>query len=126
MYVLIDPSPSDSVRLYVARHDDWEVGDYPLSRTKDFLAAFRSALQGVPLINLKGVGVLVGKGRFTSTRVATTIANVLAFSLRIPVLTCTEPPDQQTKPAELFATEGVRAIRPVYSSAPRIGGVVSV
>lgn len=36
--------------------------------------------------DLTGIAVVVGKGRFTATRVATTFANTLSFSLSIPVL----------------------------------------
>ncbi|MCX6780216.1 MAG: hypothetical protein NT034_03490 [Candidatus Magasanikbacteria bacterium] len=41
---------------------------------------------GQAINDIEGLAVVVGVGRFTSTRVATTVANALALSLNIPVL----------------------------------------
>lgn len=35
---------------------------------------------------IEGLGVVIGKGRFTNTRVAVTVANTLAFALGVPVV----------------------------------------
>lgn len=35
--------------------------------------------------DISGVAVLIGKGRFTATRIAVTVANTLSFALKIPV-----------------------------------------
>ena len=44
----------------------------------------------LPLNELLGIAVLVGKGRFTGTRIAVTFANTLAFALSIPVVAVLE------------------------------------
>jgi tRNA A37 threonylcarbamoyladenosine modification protein TsaB len=50
--------------------------------------------------DLKGVAVIVGKGGFTGTRVATTFANTLIYTQQIPGITITEK--QSLKPEKLI------------------------
>lgn len=60
-----------------------------LSRNNDslliYMDKFLSKLK-ITLKDVKCLGVVVGAGRFTSTRLAVTMANTLAYGLKIPVI----------------------------------------
>ncbi len=76
------------------------------------------------LKNIKCLGVVMGAGRFTATRLAVTFANTLAFCLKIPVIGLTEnflanPPDFWLKKAKI-AKAGKYVIAS-YSGEARIG-----
>lgn len=46
-----------------------------------FLASLKMSLK-----DIRGIGVVVGAGKFTATRLAVTFANTLAWALKIPVI----------------------------------------
>jgi tRNA A37 threonylcarbamoyladenosine modification protein TsaB len=45
---------------------------------------------GKTLTDLKGLGVTVGIGRFTATRIAVTAGNTMAYALSIPIVGMTK------------------------------------
>ena len=73
---------------------------------------------------LDGFGVLVGRGSFTATRVATTIANTLALAYNVPVHTWGSIPSFAEIELILSSSRGnashARYISAVYSAEPRI------
>ncbi len=46
---------------------------------------------GVVLEDLRGIGVVSGPGSFTSARISVTVANSMAFALRVPVVDLPNP-----------------------------------
>ncbi|KKQ40941.1 MAG: peptidase M22 glycoprotease [Candidatus Magasanikbacteria bacterium GW2011_GWA2_37_8] len=40
----------------------------------------------ISIKDLSGLAVLIGRGRFTATRIAVTVANTIAYSLQIPII----------------------------------------
>lgn len=87
MYLVIDNSVDNQVLLYAHLNTKW-VQQVISLEGKNLLSALDEycASLGKQLKDVEGIAVVVGIGRFTSTRVATTIANALALSLSIPVL----------------------------------------
>lgn len=87
MYLVIDNSVDNQVLLYAHLNTKWVQRVISLDG-KNLLSAldeYCSSL-GKQIKDVEGVAIVVGIGRFTSTRVAATIANALALSLSIPVL----------------------------------------
>ena len=80
--------------------------------------------RGASLKDIKYLGVVVGAGRFTATRLAVTFVNTLAFALKIPVFSLAEnflvdPVDVILKKAKA-AKVGQYAIAS-YSGEARVG-----
>jgi tRNA A37 threonylcarbamoyladenosine modification protein TsaB len=120
MFLVIDNSVDSELKLSIFLNTKWVHKILYFSRTgllesiKNFLESYQKNW-----IDLKGVAVVVGKGRFTATRVATTIANALAMSLHIPVLTIDEfNVDLSTKLSQAKAGIYVSAL---YSAPANIG-----
>jgi len=66
------------------------------ARPKEQLPALLERLlkkANIKLAGLKGAAVIIGKGRFTATRIAVTFANTLAYALKIPVVGVTNKED---------------------------------
>ncbi len=90
MYLFLDNSAEDNLFFIVVNRD---------KKNKKFLFKKKKARQG-PLfcfdemiktkkINLKdiqGVGVLIGSGRFTATRIGVTFGNTLSYFLHCPIV----------------------------------------
>ncbi len=87
MYLVIDNSIDSQVTFHTYLNTKWVQGTMTLDG-KSLLQVFNEYCLslGKELKDIKGIAVVVGIGRFTSTRVATTLANALALSLSIPVL----------------------------------------
>lgn len=87
MYLIIDNSQNDQAVFYTSLntklvHHSIERKDRGLlDLINDLLKQLKLSLN-----DLQGIAVLIGVGKFTSTRVATTIANTLGLALKIPVL----------------------------------------
>ena len=85
MFLVIDSSAPDQVNLSLWLNTVWVHGYFLASAP--LLVSIDKFLkqQQKTVADLKGVVVVVGRGRFTATRVATTVANTLAWGLKIPV-----------------------------------------
>jgi tRNA A37 threonylcarbamoyladenosine modification protein TsaB len=70
--------------------------------------------------SIQGVAVVVGVGGFTSTRIATTLANAWHFVQKIPVLAVSaEEASKPQKLIEKFTSENY--ILAEYSGEPNLG-----
>lgn len=121
MYLILDPSDTERVGLYFWQSGSWnyyEQTDKQSGAYLRMLAGFLDAHQ-LQIGDIEGCGVVLGKGRFTSTRVAATLANVLAFAKGIPVCALDEIPPR-LPPERLFTGVKTNYVRPVYSGEPRI------
>lgn len=120
MYLVIDNSGDNQVLFYASLNTKWVQGVIDLEN-KSLLSALTKFLSSVDkqLGDIKGIAVVVGIGKFTATRVATTMVNALALSLKIPVLAV----DQFSKNVDqrlAQAREGVY-ISARYSAPANIG-----
>jgi tRNA A37 threonylcarbamoyladenosine modification protein TsaB len=93
-----------------------------LGRAGELLAAFARVLEEKKssIEDVSGLGVIVGKGTFTATRVSTTLVNTLAFAHNIPVFTCKELPDPLHIKEQFALHQTGSYIQAQYSAEPRI------
>ncbi len=124
MYLFIDPSSSDTIRLVLyfnatSREHIFEV------RNRELLSVIVEALdrERVALADLRGIVVLVGEGRFSSTRIASVVGNTLSYALHIPVVATTRgnEPTDATIDSFFLAPHPHYYITPTYSGEPHIG-----
>ncbi len=66
---------------------------------------------------LRKIFVVAGPGSFTGLRIGVSIANALAFSLKIPVFSCNN--FEYLKKGKFFG-KGVKQVHPVYLKKPYI------
>lgn len=87
MYLFIDNSDDEKIVLKLYLNNVWVQADF-LTTEFQLLVAIDHFLteKNMVLQDIKGLAVLVGKGRFTATRIAVTVANSLSLSLRVPVV----------------------------------------
>ncbi|OGH92119.1 MAG: hypothetical protein A2534_02870 [Candidatus Magasanikbacteria bacterium RIFOXYD2_FULL_39_9] len=95
----------------------------PSSRNNDSLLIcldkFLSKLK-ISLKDIKCLGVVVGSGRFTSTRLAVTMANTLAYGLHIPVIKLLKNFDQNLALEAARESVAGKYIMPEYSAEAHI------
>ncbi len=123
MYLIID-NLKENITLYWRLADGWEKKEF--DRSNGLLEVIDSLLTtlGKDARDLKGIVALLGAGTFTQTRVAATVANSLAFALKIPVAGVTDLKIE--KIIDLLENTPVgQYISPKYSREANIGGVSS-
>lgn len=124
MYLFIDNSKTEETAFFVSESGvDWRKESFDTDGEGALEKDFEKVLKkyGVSIEDVKGVAVRVGAGRFTSTRLAVTFANTLAFALKIPVLSVTEEkPDGLAE--RLNDTPIGQYAQASYSGEPRLGG----
>jgi tRNA A37 threonylcarbamoyladenosine modification protein TsaB len=76
----------------------------------------------VSVHDIRCLGVVMGAGKFTSTRLAVTFANTLAYALQIPVISLAKDFDREKAQAVADAAVAGTYITPVYSAAPHLYG----
>ena len=93
MFLLIDNSVFPEIKLYLYDGQNWEKKTYKANRRDNPLLKFVDGFLEVSKLSIKdieGMAVVVGRGSFTSTRIATTLANTLIFALKIPAVAVNE------------------------------------
>lgn len=97
---------------------------FPIQNNQDLLVYVDELLAGLQLSaqDIRCLGVVMGVGKFTATRLAVTLANTLAYVLQIPVISL--PKDFDPEKALSAADSAVVGtyITPVYSAAPHLYG----
>lgn len=96
MYLYFDNTDAGRIILYYRLDKRWIQKIFNGNRGGDLLLAVDRLLNELnkTVGDLKGVAVRVGPGRFTAARVAVTIGNTLAFSLKIPIISISEFDDE--------------------------------
>ncbi len=124
MYLFIDPASQDSIRLVVFSNNTSREHVFEV-RNRDLLLVIVEALdrERVALADLQGIVVLVGEGRFSSTRIASVVGNTLSYVLHIPVVATTRGGEPTDATIETFfaASDTSYYITPTYSGEPHIG-----
>ena len=122
MYLAIDTSEEPYIIFHHYNCGQWrsetieDRGEGALLRS---LTLFLERLK-FSLSDIKGLAVRVGKGKFTSTRIAVTVANTLAFTNKIPVVPYHEFNEAELIKAWQNATTGIY-VSAEYSAEARIG-----
>ena len=123
MYVLIDPSGREEFVFYHSTDlVNWSKVSFARSACSGLLTALVSLVEreGKNIAALEGVVVLVGKGSFTSDRIAITMVNMLVFSLSIRAATIDELDFSSV--AGLFQTQAKpHYLVARYSGRPNVG-----
>ncbi len=80
MYLLIDPSLDDKLRLNLFSNQS-SSGLIKEAKAENFLETIDSffSKQDIDPSKLEGIAVVVGEGKFTATRIAAVIANTFRF-----------------------------------------------
>lgn len=87
MYLIIDPGSDQKISYYL--FDQSTFGETTKkTRSSNFLCELDNFLTQKKLeaVDLEGVGVVVGQGRFTATRIAVVIANLFGYEFDLPLL----------------------------------------
>ncbi len=120
MYLLIDNSSNDKILFHYCLDTKWTQREF--GKDSDLLVSVDQLLsnEGRQLSDLRGLAVVVGKGKFTATRIAVTVVNTLSYALQIPVLAVEDwyknlIKDIQASPIGQYASAQ-------YSAPANIGG----
>ncbi len=124
MFLLINTSVKDAISLTLFKGNFVEQKNYPVAN-RDLLLSIESFLEASNLgvQDVEGIAVLVGVGAFTSTRIATTVANTWAYSKNISVIAVSleETDDLAVLEQKLSQTSPGILISATYSGEPNIG-----
>lgn len=124
MYLVIDNTAGEKLVFFISEDGrDWAEEDFSVDGEGGLLKGIKNVLEkkGKNLVDLNGLAVRVGKGRFTGTRIAVTVANTLAFSLKIPVMAIMEI-NLNNIVSELQKVPVGQYAHAIYSGEPRLGG----
>ena len=133
MYLFINNLDQDKIFLAIFKRPASKEATYLIlpkkqDRSESILKGlnqlFKKANQAVK--NIKGLIVVNGPGSFTGIRVALSIANTIAWQLKIPVvgISLNKGKDNQTLIkagwSKLLKTNSSRLVRPFYGQKPNI------
>lgn len=124
MYLLIDPTQKDRIRL--ALFDDTRVNEYEKeARNRDLLRVIDECLRDAhaTVQDIEGIATVVGAGGFTSTRIGAIVANAFGYAKQIPVMGVMPAQAGDVRsliPAIRSAAPGIY-ISPSYSADANIG-----
>ncbi len=122
MFLLFDLSEKDLISLAWFSEESAERKEYE-GQNRDLLFSVDSFLeeQGVEKGDVKGIAVVIGSGGFTSTRIATVVANTFAYVQNIPVLAVEKEEDDLKEVATRLKSQPVgQYVSAVYSAEPNI------
>ncbi|MFA5128025.1 MAG: hypothetical protein WC457_03435 [Patescibacteria group bacterium] len=125
MFLLIDNSNDEAIIFYW-REQKKIITVKNRSSKQSLLAVLETSLKKHQknISDLTGIAVVVGLGRFTATRVATTTANTLGFALKIPVVSV-DSADYELAEKLLRKKRVGIYISAKYSGEAHVGGAAS-
>src|SRR5688572_1972964 len=87
MYLFIDPSEQSKIKLILFFSDRQKSIEVEW-RNRELLQVIVDAFESekIELSEITGIAVLVGKGGFSSTRIASVVGNGFAYALHIPIV----------------------------------------
>jgi hypothetical protein len=118
---MIDNSLDDKTVFHYCLDTDWVQREFDRDG-QDLLAIIDRLLsdENKQLSDLRGLAVVVGKGKFTATRIAVTVANTLSYALKIPVLAVDGWYENLTK--DIQSSPVGQYVSAQYSAPAHIGG----
>ncbi len=122
MFLVFNNHEEDKLAISAWVDNKFVQRNYIVKKNNDFLLCLEKFLssQKFTLKDLTGLGVVMGVGRFTATRLLVTMANTLAYSLKIPILKLDNNFDMQTALKQIKQAKTGEYILPIYSSEPHI------
>lgn len=121
MYLYLDNSTDGEVDFRLALNTKIIHTVFTIEKNQSLLELIEKFISGNGFLkeDLKGVAIVVGKGRFTSTRVAVATANTLAYAFNIPVLAVSDFKDEIFE--DLKKQISGQYVSAEYSGAANIG-----
>ncbi len=124
MFLGIDTSKKDIVRLTL--FDKESVFEKQVdAKNRDLLFYIDEFLteQKIEKKDVQGIAVVVGEGGFTSTRIATTVANGFVYIHKIPVISISSDDLKNTQEliSKFESQQEGKYISATYSGEPNIG-----
>ena len=122
MFLVLDNYEEDKLAISAWVDNKLVQRNYVVKKNNDFLLCLEKFLSGKKsnLKDLSGLGVVMGVGRFTATRLLVTMVNTLAYSLKIPALRLEHNFDMESALEQIKQVKIGEYILPVYSSEPHI------
>lgn len=124
MFILFDTSGDKGKVVLLYLVDTKIIQKEFAENAKSLVEVLSDALksENKTLSDIKGMAVVVGVGRFTSTRVAVTTANTLAYALAKPVVAVSKELISEKIIQEIMRATVGRYVSAKYSAEARIGG----
>lgn len=123
MYLYIDNSQEEVVSLGMIKEEgDFFLQEYKNKARQPLLYFVDKFLSGkkIALPQIKGLAVRVGVGRFTATRIAVTVANIISLSCKIPVVAVADFSFKEIV-KKISRSSSATYISAKYSGVARIG-----
>lgn len=123
MFLIVDNTEEGKVTFSFSLDNKFAQRTFETKDNRDVLFFLEKLLSSLKLNlpDIKYLGVVVGVGRFTASRLAVTTVNTLAFSLKIPVVALSKDFDQTTALKLVKSATVGQYVIPVYSGEARIG-----
>ena len=120
MYLLLDNSNEEEILFVLSVNNKSVQYQFPFEH-KSLPELLSECLKKAKLkmSDIDGLAVVIGKGRFTATRLAVTFVNTLAYALQIPVVA--SDPDEDW-PAKISAQPVGIYVSAKYSGEAHISG----
>ena len=124
MYLMIDTSERDVIALSL--FDKEQKKDVRVTASnRELLQTIDSVLTSENILPeaILGIMVVVGEGSFTSTRLATTLANTFGYVQHIPLLAISkkQAEDPQSMIPSLLEQSSDQYLSATYSGVPNLG-----
>jgi tRNA A37 threonylcarbamoyladenosine modification protein TsaB len=123
MFLIVDNTEEGKVIFSFSLDNKFAQRIFETKDNRDVLFFVEKLLSSLKL-NLKDIkclGVVVGAGRFTASRLSVTTVNTLAFSLKIPVVALPKNFDETTVLKSIKSAVAGKYVVPTYSGEARIG-----
>ena len=123
MFVAVDNTEEGKLIFFVWLNNKFVQRIYQTNKNKGLLVCLEKLLASLKMTlkDLRCLGVVVGAGRFTASRLAATAVNTLAYSLKIPGLALPKNFDPTTALQSAKSAVAGKYVVPVYSGEARIG-----
>lgn len=125
MILIIDTSKQTTAKLALCRNDQCleKTIDLMKDQSEGLIKELAEMLKdySIDLKDIRGIAFCEGPGSFTSLRLGATMANVLAWSLNIPVVTFTKGPFSEVAHKTRVAIRHVHHFtKPALPKYPRL------
>lgn len=123
MFLILDISEANKIIFHYLLDKKFVQRGFAVDRRDSILIYLDKLLKelDVKLKNIEYLGVVVGSGGFTSTRLAVTVANALAYALKIPVVGVAKNWDADEVIKKAKNTPVGQYLIPTYSGEANIG-----
>lgn len=123
MFLIIDNTEEGKITFSFSLNNKFTQRTYKVNDSKGVLFCLEKLLADLKLKlkDIKYLGVVVGEGRFTASRLAVTAFNALAYSLKIPVVALPKNFDPTASFKLAKSAVAGKYIVPAYSAEAHIG-----